>query len=75
MERGIYKEDLSFHPDAADAALYAYRFCYSYASQPLRPEEIARTDLEREKQELNRRFAKTIEEKEYMLEGSEHLFD
>jgi hypothetical protein len=75
MERGIYKEDLSFHPDCADAALYAYRFCYSYASQPLRPDEIARNDLEREKAELNKRFAKEKEDREYWLEGSEHLFD
>jgi len=74
MERGIYKEDLSFHPDCADAALYAYRYCYSYASQPLRPDEIARNDLEREKEELNKRFARQRDEKDFLLEGSEHLF-
>jgi len=74
MERGIYKEDLSFHPDCADAALYAYRFTYSYASAPLKPEEIARTDLEREKAELNRRFQKSQDDREFMLDGSEHLF-
>ena len=74
MERGIYKEDLSFHPDCADAALYAYRYCYSYASAPLRPDEIARSDLEREKEELNRRFARQADERDYIMDGSEHLF-
>lgn len=75
LERGIYKEDLSFHPDCADAALYAYRFTYSYASAPLRDDEVLRSDLEREKDELNRRFRKAREEKDFLLDGNEHLFD
>lgn len=74
LERGIYKEDLSFHPDCADAALYAYRFTYSYTSSPLRAEDITRSELEKEKAELNRRFAKREEEREFLLDGNEYLF-
>lgn len=75
LERGIYKEDLSFHPDCADAALYAYRFTYSYAHTPATREQMIKSDIEREKEELNARFRKAREEKEFLLEGNEHLFD
>jgi len=74
LERGIYKEDSSFHPDAADAALYAYRYCYAYTSSPLRAEDICRNDVEREKAELNRRFAKNWSERDFILDGNEYLF-
>lgn len=75
LERGIYKEDLSYHPDAADAALYAYRYTYSYCSTPPDPHDRIRDEVEREKRELDERFARQREERGYWLDGSEHLFD
>jgi len=77
LEKGIYREDPSFHPDAADAALYAYRYCYHYANTPPSPEQFMKSDYERECLELQKRFAaqRDIANDGYILEGSEHLFD
>jgi len=36
---------------------------------------MIKSDIEREKEELNARFRKAREEKEFLLEGNEHLFD
>jgi hypothetical protein len=74
LEKGIYKEDGSYHPDAADAALYAYRFCYSYASVPLEDWQRIGSDLERERAELNARFRKVEENENILLEGNDYLF-
>ena len=75
LEKGIYKEDLSFHPDCADAALYAYRFTYAYASTTRRPEEFLLSDLEREKRELNERFDRMRQEKDEFYGANEHYFE
>lgn len=73
LERGIYKEDLSFHPDAADAALYAYRFTYAYAAVP--HVDALLDDYEREKRELNRRFDRERDERQELLEANEHYYE
>jgi hypothetical protein len=75
LERGIYREDLAFHPDCADAALYAYRYTYSYAHIPLSREQVVISDIQKEKNELNARFRAQQEEREFLIGGSEHLFD
>lgn len=74
LERGIYKEDYSFHPDCADAALYAYRYTYSYCATPPSPEQLIMDDVAREKAQLDERFRKMREDREFLLDGSEHLF-
>jgi hypothetical protein len=72
LERGLYKEDLSFHGDCTDAALYAYRFTYAYTHTPDTTAHM--TDLEREMKELSQRFNQEREDREFMLDGSDHLF-
>ena len=75
LEKGVYKEDSSYHPDAADAALYAYRFCYHYASTKPTPDQFFKTDLEKEMHELNQIFNRQRQDREDSVWGSEHIFD
>jgi len=72
LERGIYKEDGAFHPDCADAALYAYRFTYAYAHTALPTPPV--DDKEKQKREWDEQYRKEREEREYLYEGSEYLF-
>lgn len=74
LQRGIYKEDLSYHPDIADAALYAYRFTYGYASTPADPKQFIKDDRERDMMEMNERFGREQMEREELMFGNEHLF-
>ena len=75
LEKGIYKEDPAFHPDCCDAALYAYRYCYSYAWTPVQKKLTLEQQVEAQKQEWNRELEARKQEKEYSMEGSEYLFD
>jgi len=75
LEKGIYKEDTSYHPDIADAALYAYRFTYGYASTPPAPDQVFKNDIEREMAEMNSRFAKERMEREELLWGNEDIYN
>jgi phage terminase large subunit len=74
LERGIYKEDTSYHPDASDAALYAYRFCYSYLATPPSRDQMFKTDLEREKHEMDQYFNQQKADLDELTWGNEHIF-
>lgn len=74
LEKGIYREDGSYHPDCADAALYAYRFCYHYTSTAPKKEKYL-TDWEIQKQQWDEELANQRADKEYNIEGSEHIFE
>jgi hypothetical protein len=76
LEKGIYKEDPSFHPDCCDAALYAYRFCYHYAHSP---EQIKRDiPIEEQWRKQKEQWDRELEEqkaiREANMEGNEYLF-
>jgi len=75
LEKGIYKEDTSYHPDIADAALYAYRYTYSYAYTAPTPEQVYKNDMEREMGEMNARFAQQRMEREELLWGNEDIYN
>jgi hypothetical protein len=75
LMKGIYKEDLSYHPDAADAALYAYRYTYSYASTPASKEQFIKDDRERDMHEMNIRYAQERAERDELLFGNEWLYE
>jgi len=72
LERGIYKEDLSFHGDCCDAALYAYRYCYAYTHTP----DLVSTmsDMEKEKAEMNAQFDRQRMERQELIWGNEELY-
>lgn len=72
LEKGIWKEDASFHGDCSDSALYAYRYCFHYASTPA---SAPLSEMERERLEWDRRQALRREEQMYSIEGSEHIFE
>jgi hypothetical protein len=74
LMKGIYREDLSYHPDAADAALYAYRFCYHYANTPADPKQFIKDDRERDMMEMNERYSREQMERDELLFGNEYLF-
>lgn len=75
LEKGIYKEDTSYHPDIADAALYAYRYTYGYAYTAPTPDQVFKNDMEREMHEMNIKFAQQRADREEALWGNEHLFE
>ena len=75
LEKGIYKEDTSYHPDIADAALYAYRYTYSYAYTAPTPDQVYKNDMEREMGEMNSKFAREKMEREELLWGSEDIYN
>jgi hypothetical protein len=75
LEKGIYKEDTSYHPDIADAALYAYRYTYSYAYTAPSPDQMYKNDMEREMGEMNARFAREKMEREELLWGNEDIYN
>jgi hypothetical protein len=79
LDKGIYKEHPGFHGDLVDAALYAYRFTYSYTAVKPEPGLLAKSDYEKEINELNKRFngekMEREQREEFWLDGSEHLFD
>ena len=75
LEKGIYKEDTSYHPDIADAALYAYRYTYSYAYSAPTPDQMYKNDMEREMGEMNARFTKEKMEREELIWGNEDIFN
>lgn len=74
LEKGIYKEDGMYHPDAADAALYAYRYCYHYAWTPVPKPLNIEQQVQKQKDEWNREIEARKSEREYNMEGSEHIF-
>ena len=75
LEKGIYKEDSSFHPDIADAALYAYRFCFHYASTPAAKRLTTEQQVEQQKREWNEEILRKQMERQFSIEGSEYLYD
>ena len=76
LEKGIYKEDSSFHPDIADAALYAYRFCFHYTStpQPKKLESSIEEQWKKQKEEWSMELEEQKRNRELLMEGSEYLF-
>lgn len=79
LERGIYKEDYSFHPDAADAALYAYRYTYAYTStgRPLTDayKESIVNAYDRDTLDTLERFSRERAERQEAIFGNEYLYD
>jgi hypothetical protein len=75
LEKGIYKEDTGFHPDCADAALYAYRFCYHYANTPAPPKMTPEREWQLQKEKWDAEFAQKKQEKQELMFGSEYLYD
>ena len=75
LEKGIYKEDSSFHPDIADAALYAYRFCFHYANTPADRRSTTEQQVEQQKREWNEEILRKQMERQFSIEGSEYLYD
>jgi PBSX family phage terminase large subunit len=74
LERGIYKEDTSYHGDLCDASLYAYRYTYAYAHTAADPSLFYKSDIEKEMLAMNERFNREKAEKDMLYEGSEYLF-
>lgn len=79
LERGLYKEDTSFHGDLSDSTLYAYRHCYHYVSVPVDPKEIEeytrRQTWDAETRATMERIEQEIEQKKMDRWGSEWLYD
>ena len=71
--KGVLKPDSSVHGDITDAALYAFRFTYSYTAEK---DPLAHlSDYEKEKRMMDQEFERLKQEREYGMSGDEYLYD